>query len=95
MTVGDKTAQNIDLTLEPMPVACKSYTTPSTPAAMNPALRLSDGTGAQWWCGGTVVVDTVNGKSYTFHFDTVCKPNGLTGAVRTAQLIGKGAGTFQ
>ena len=47
-----------------------------------------------WWCGGTVIVDTVVDRSYTFHFDTVCKPNPVVGGTGSVRLVGKGAGTL-
>jgi hypothetical protein len=85
--------RQFELVLEKEPTACKSYTTPDTPAAGAPSLRLLDG-GKFWWCGGTVIVDTVVGLSYQFHFDTVCKSQNIgTTAVGTVRIVGRGAGT--
>ncbi len=47
----------------------------------------------QWFCGGTVVVDTVVDKSYTVHFDVTCAKSPVLDAVGTMKISGKGAGT--
>jgi len=95
ITLGDKTAQSITLAFERVPVACKEYKTTDAPAAAAPNISLRDNAQGLWWCGGTLIIDTVNGQAITFHFDTTCKANPVGNpSTGTVKLSGKGAATL-
>jgi len=93
--VANSTGQNITLAFERVPVACKEYKTTDAPAAAAPNISLRDTAGGLWWCGGTLIIDTVNGQAITFHFDTSCKANPIGNpSTGTVKLSGKGAATL-
>ncbi len=97
---NDATHRGIQFSFTPAPAtACQSYVTSNGPAVTQ--LTYEEGgpisrTFKKWWCAGTVIVDTVNGKSYTFHFDGLsCKAISFPGssAAGTVTLSGKGSAT--
>lgn len=99
----DDALRQIEIALPPMPAACQTFTTTAAPSVPPYIHYLEGGPQApggskQWWCGGTVTVDTINGNVTTFHFDGDCKgvsgPGGLNG-MGTVTISGKGAGTFK
>ena len=97
----DDALRQIEVAVPAMPTACQSFTTVAS-ASVPPYVRYLEGGpqapgGAKaWWCGGTVIVDTINGVAYTFHFDGECKPAAAgTTALGTVHISGKGAGTFR
>lgn len=89
---------HVRLVLEANPTLCKAYNTMAAPSAGAPSIQLSESSGKkQWWCGGTIVVDSIQGKEVQFHFDaTTCvAPNfGSQEGVGTVKMSGKGASTF-
>lgn len=89
---------SVRLVFEANPTPCKAYTPMAAPSAGAPSIQLSDPTGKkQWWCGGTMVVDSIKGKEIQFHFDaTTCVAPSFGGqeGTGTVKMSGKGASTF-
>lgn len=92
---NDPTVRQITVAIESMPTACVPYTPVSSPSTL-PYVQYFEGANLtkQWWCGGVVIVDTIDGPSYTFHFELVCAPSPVLDAAGTVTMTGKGAGTF-
>jgi hypothetical protein len=91
-TFGDKNGQTIEVVFDATPPACKVYTTTDAPAAAAPSIALKDNAQGLWWCGGTLVIDTIDGQDVTFHFDTTCKANPVGNpSAGTVKLVGQGS----
>lgn len=93
---NDPTLRQITVAIEAMPAACVPYVTTTSPAVL-PYVQYFEGANLthQWWCGGPVIVDTIDGPFYTFHFDLVCAPSPVLDAAGAVTMTGKGAGTFK
>ncbi len=92
---SDATARQMIIAVGPMAKACQVFTTPKMASASYPYFEYYEGAmlRKQFVCGGTVVVDTVSGKEYTFHFDVTCTAKPVLDGKGSVRVIGKGAGT--
>ncbi len=87
------TAQRaISITLDlGVPAACKVYKVTKEGTGN---MQMNYGNSLKLWsCDGSIVVDTISGKSYQFHFDGICHGDG-TKSLGSIHLVGKGASTF-
>lgn len=89
---------HVRIVLEANPTLCKNYSPMAAPSAGAPSIQLTESSGKkQWWCGGSIVVDSIKGKEVQFHFDaTTCVAPTFGGqeGTGTVKLSGKGASTF-
>lgn len=94
----DPDQRDIRVNVTQLPAACQTFTFEPTAFTSPNVLYVEGGGGlTQWWCGGTIIVDTVDVEavdrtSYTFHFDVTCEPPPQGGPEGTFRLTGKGAG---
>lgn len=93
-TASDETLRQIAISIPPNPTACQVIQMPTSPTA-DTSFMYYEGAGLkkQWVCSGPVVIDTVAGTSYTFHFDVACAKSPVLDAAGTVKISGKGAGT--
>lgn len=93
-SVTDATVVQLIVGTGPLPTACQSYKTADKPVASYPYFEYYTGPMGriQFVCGGAILVDTVVGNSYTFHFDVRCVAKPVLDGMGSVRLIGKGAG---